>query len=89
MNSRHHDPRDPPIVSPTVEQPTPEQWERLVAMDAILALVQRHGASTVMGWVIDNANGPDGLYGLIDKYGRDRAIRWVRLAAHIAGQDVV
>jgi hypothetical protein len=57
-------------------------------MDAILALVQRHGASTVMGWVIDNANGPDGLYGLIDKYGRDRAIRWVRIAAHIAGQDV-
>ena len=83
-----HDPRDPEVIVPTFDPPTVEEWERLMAMDAILALVQRHGALTVMGWVTDNRDGPDGLYGLIDQYGRDRAGRWVRMAAHITGQDV-
>ena len=88
MNGQQHDPRDPPIVTAPTPQPTAEQWERLVAMDAIYVLVKRNGASTVMGWVTDNSHGPDGLYGLIDKYGRERAVRWVRMAAHITGEEV-
>jgi len=89
MAGELHDPRDPQIgAAPTFDPPTPEQWERLMAMDAILALVQRHDAQTVMGWVTDTGHGPDGLYGLIDQYGRDRVVRWVRMASHITGEEV-
>ena len=85
-----HDPRDPEIrqPEPMFTPPTAEQWDRLMAMDAILAQVQRHGAATVMGWITDNADGPDGVYGLVDVYGRDRVRRWIRIAANLTGEDI-
>jgi hypothetical protein len=84
------DPRDPGVRATRAEPfipPSAEQWERLTAMDAILAQVQRHGAETVMGWITDG-QGPDWVYGFIDRWGRDRIVRWTRMAANLVGEDV-